>query len=185
MELAIAACRQPRRPPTVSFGVKFSPALVVAIAALALPGGAAAARCAPPGTSGVSQYYETVPGAGCNRPPGSGGAGKGGLSGAARRRLAAQGPTGVAVERLIESNAPPAPKPHRRRKNGSPAGAPAIRAPGGQTKGAHGEDPLSAVVHAIIQGSPGGSGPLLAVLLAAVLALMLGVAARRRIGNPR
>ena len=54
------------------FGLKMKlcVALIACLGALALPAGALAVRCAPPGNSGVSQYYETIPGPSCNTGPG-------------------------------------------------------------------------------------------------------------------
>ena len=41
--------------------------LLACIAAVAFPAGAFAVRCAPPGNSGIDQYFETIPGASCNQ----------------------------------------------------------------------------------------------------------------------
>ena len=159
-----------------SVRVKASAAVVALAAVLALPGGAVAARCAPPGTSGVSQYYETVPGAGCNFAPGSGGGHGGSLPPGSARRLAAQGAAGRAVEQFIAGNAPALPRtstPHGRSRTGVPTPA-ANRVPS-----AHGASPLSALLHPLLHGTgAGGTGVLLPVLFGAALAIALAVGAR-------
>ena len=87
--------------------MKASLAVAICFAALALPSGAAAINCAPPGNSGISQYLETVPGDSCSAPStGSSGRPGGSLPAATRRRLASQGAPGLAVERLASSAAP-------------------------------------------------------------------------------
>ena len=177
--------------------------------ALAFPAGALAGHCAPPGVSGVDQYFETVPGPGCNQGSTGGGGGNGhGHGGGGQlppgtgRQLAAQGAAGAAVKRLVATT--------------GPAGATGNRANGGQgvngsgtssksgKNGAHkgatqpvssvnvhvppvaGRGLLSALLHPIVSGSAsGGAGILLPVFLAIALALGIGamVLRRRRIGS--
>ncbi len=81
---------------------------------LAWPPGARAGVCAPPGNSGLSQYFEVIPGSNCNQaPPGSGpssgtpGHGHHGQGGAlppgTGRQLSQQGPPGNAVKSFVDS----------------------------------------------------------------------------------
>jgi hypothetical protein len=81
---------------------------------LAWPPGARAGVCAPPGNSGLSQYFEVIPGSNCNQaPPGSGpssgtpGHGHHGQRGAlppgTDRQLSQQGPPGNAVKKFVHS----------------------------------------------------------------------------------
>ena len=84
--------------------MKLCVALIACLGALALPAGALAVRCAPPGNSGVSQYYETIPGASCNTGPGGHGhhhGSGGGISKHTAHQLGKQGPTGQAVAQLV------------------------------------------------------------------------------------
>lgn len=166
--------------------------LVIAtcVAALTLPAGALAASCAPPGNSGVDQYFETVPGASCNQPssgPGSGhGGGHGGsLPAGTGKQLAAQGATGRAVERLVASTgtAGKAAQP----SGGSGAGSIArshhrVTAAHATAPAASGSSLLSGLLHPILVGaSAGGTGVLLPLFLALVLlAVIVGTVMRRR-----
>jgi hypothetical protein len=158
--------------------------------ALALPSAALAARCAPPGVSGVTQYFESIPGSSCNQTPptGSGGKGRGSLPASTRHQLGAQGPAGQAVERLVASSgtAPaPAPRPrgagnHVRSGSTSPAQG-TSRPP--DTGGGRGL--VAGILHPLLTGSTsGGVGVLLPVFLAGVLAggLALRLVRRRRTG---
>jgi hypothetical protein len=86
--------------------MKICAALIACLGALALPASALAARCAPPGNSGVSQYYETIPGPSCNTGPGGHGhhhGGGGGISKHTAHQLGKHGPTGQAVAQLVAS----------------------------------------------------------------------------------
>jgi hypothetical protein len=153
---------------------------------LALPAGAAAATCAPPGNSGVNQYVEVVPGVGCNHPtsgPGSnGGHHTGGtLPGNTNHQLAASGGAGKAVQQLVATSG----------TGGSSAGTGATHKHGHGTTGsppdvghqitASGRSPLSALLHPILTGAgAGGLGLILPVGLACILAFMVLVALLRR-----
>jgi hypothetical protein len=148
----------------------FAP-LVLVLAALALPSAAAAAGSnAPPGNSGVDQYFETIPSAGGNHPAARGAKpGAGGLSAAERRRLAAAGPTGAAAADLAAANAP------RRARHHAPAGTTA------PLPSAAGRSPFSAALHAVSGSDSSGLGILLPLILGAtLLAGILAVAVRRR-----
>jgi hypothetical protein len=165
--------------------------LTVCLMALALPAGALGASCAPPGNSGVDQYFETVPGAGCNQPPSGGHHGsRGSLSAATRRQLAAQGAAGQAVARLVSSTGPggveassgsnTGPSHGSTRPSHATGAAPRTRRPSaGGDAGAPsgtGRGLLSALLRPIVTGSSvGGLGVLLPLFLAAVLVLVVAV----------
>ena len=170
----------PTRPVSICVRARFS--LLLACAAILLvPGSAAAGSCAPPGNSGVDQYFETVPGAGCNKShipgaPGSGGGG-GSLPAGTAQQLANQGPAGQAVAQLVKSTGP-----------GGAGSAGNAGATGGHAKPgagashppiapAQGSNPLSALLHPLLHGTgSGGTGLLLPLILAAALAAALGAA---------
>jgi hypothetical protein len=149
-----------------------------------------AASCAPPGNSGVNQYYETIPGAGCNRAPGSGGGhhGGGSLPRGTSQKLASQGAAGKAVQQLVSSSgtAPAGSRSARHKATGpgSPSGNRSVVTPP-----AVGANPLSALLHPILHpSSSGGLGILLPVFLAVALALALAwtvrsVLRRRRLSS--
>lgn len=151
---------------------------------MALPANALAINCAPPGNSGVDQYFETVPGASCNQPPGgghhggtggSGGSG-GSLSSGTSRQLAAQGAAGRAVANLVATTgtAPAASRSHRGTKPGKNARG-SNSTGRSQTPSVTGANPLSAILHPILHGAgSGGLGIVFPILLAVVLAFMLG-----------
>jgi hypothetical protein len=164
---------------------------VACAAALALPASALGAKCAPPGNSGVNQYYETIPGASCNQAPGAGGGhhGGGSLPGGTSRKLAAQGAAGKAVQALVSSSGT-APAASRSSGHKAPAGG----ASGNGARGvlappAVGANPLSALLHPILHpSSSSGLGIFLPVLLAVALALALAwtvrsVLRRRRLSS--
>src|SRR3954452_19153689 len=89
---------------------------------------------APPGNSGVDEYFETVPGSGGNTAPGHGPGGGSRLSPSVRRELARGGAEGRAVLKLAESTSPPA--SHREGRRIKPAGSSARSgAPGGSPTG--------------------------------------------------
>lgn len=86
--------------------------LVIAmLAGLVAPSFAAAKTLAPPGTSGVDEYLETVPDAKGERPGGSKGNGATRLPATARRALEAAGPDGRRVANLAGATAPRTPPP--------------------------------------------------------------------------
>jgi hypothetical protein len=159
--------------------------------ALVFPAGAAAVTCAPPGNSGVDQYFETIPGASCNAaPPGSGGggAGAGHLPPAQSHQLAAQGAAGRAVERLVSSTAPAQDQsakvsPHTGRSRGKSSTSiqPTVIAP----QAANGQGPVGGLVNPIVSGSAaGGIGILLPICLAGALVLAAAVVLRRLLRRP-
>src|SRR4051794_9577781 len=78
------------------------------LAALILPAATASAQStvAPPGNSGVDQYFEAVPGATGATPAQSGR--KPVLPSATRRKLDAAGKDGAAVSRIVDQTAPDA-----------------------------------------------------------------------------
>jgi hypothetical protein len=168
-----------------SVDVKTRLAFTACLVVLVFPAGAVAASCAPPGNSGVQQYLETVPGAGCNKPTsGSSGhhGGGGSLAPSTRRRLAGQGATGQAVERLVATTAPGAtgsatgPTGGRRRTTGSPG--PSKSAPPAADAGS---GAVGGALHPILTGaSSGGLGVLLPVFLAGALAVITAAALLRR-----
>jgi hypothetical protein len=165
--------------------------LIACCAALALPASAAAIKCAPPGVSGVSQYFETVPGSSCNHPssgPGSGSGGGGSLPSGTGKQLSQSGAVGQAVKRLVASSGSGGSG-----SAGSGSGASAgnragngTATPGvGTSINGSGRGPLSALLHPILSGSSsGGLGVLLPVFLIAALVLVLGATVlRRRLGS--
>jgi hypothetical protein len=147
--------------------------LVLVLAALTLPSAAAAAGSnAPPGNSGVDQYFETIPSAGGNHPAARGAKpGAGGLSAAERRRLAAAGPAGAAAADLAAANAP-----RRARHHHGPGATTTAPLPS-----AAGRSPFSTALHAVSGSDSSGLGILLPLILGAtLLAGILAVAVRRR-----
>lgn len=164
----------------------------VAAAALALPAGALGTSCAPPGNSGVDQYFETVPGAGCNQSSGPGGShhgGGGSLPNGTGRQLAAQGAAGRAVQRLVAATGTNPASSTAGHPRGSTAGPRHNNRPGSnrepgshsQLPAANGRNLFSALLHPIVSGSTsGGGGILLPLFLAAVLVLALATLVRRR-----
>lgn len=166
-------------------------------AALALPAGAAAVTCAPPGNSGVNQYFEVVPGSSCNHAPGgpgsgSSGGGHGTLPSSTSQALSKQGAVGQAVKALVASSGTASSEStsgSRPRSAGSHASKHASGAArsGNRTHlSGSGRGPLSAILHPILTGSSsGGMGVLLPVLLLAALVAVLGaVVLRRRLSSP-
>jgi hypothetical protein len=164
--------------------------VVASVTALVFPAGAFSATCAPPGNSGVSQYFETIPGANCNQsPPGSSG-GHGGHGGAlpasTSHQLSKAGATGKAVENLVASTGPGsgagagAGNAGKARSSGSGGTTPGARSKAALSAGG-GSNPVSGLLHPIVTGStPGGIGILLPlVLLGAVLLIAAGALLRR------
>jgi hypothetical protein len=156
-------------------------------ALLALPGTALAGRCAPPGVSGVSQYYETVPGSGCNLSVGGGGSshhGGGSLPAGTAGQLGSQGGAGQAVLALVRATGTAPGSAGRRGRTHSGragAGAAAKSARGVRVPQASGSSPVSALLRPLGGGQNGGLGVLLPVLLGlALVAVMLTVVLRRR-----
>ncbi len=155
-------------------------------ALLALPGSALAGRCAPPGVSGVNQYYETVPGSGCNLSPGGGGGshhGGGSLPPGTAGTLGSQGTAGQAVLALVRATGTaPGSRGRRGRTHSSRlAGASAANsAAGSRVPEASGSSPVAALLRPLA-GQDGGLGPLLPAVLGLVLAaVVLTVLIRRR-----
>lgn len=161
-------------------------ALLACLAVLALiPGKAVAIKCAPPGISGVNQYYETVPGGSCDVPPPGchlARARRRDLTPADVRHLRSEGAVGRAIIQSVTSYAPRIP-----RSRGSMA----------PTEGG-GENPVAALGRLMLTGSstrtePGavasgcpkssgstGAGLLLPLLLAAALAGAVAAFLERR-----
>jgi hypothetical protein len=151
------------------------------LATIAFPAVAAAATCAPPGTSGVDQYYETIPGASCNTAaPGSGSGAASGKPGAHKltpteaRQLTSQGPAGRAVVGFVSSTAPPLASG---RSNSNAArrrrGAHALRRLTPPPAASGQENPVLGALRPIVTGAGTGTGPLLPIVLGAVALLAL------------
>jgi hypothetical protein len=86
------------------------------VTALALPGLATAESNAPPGNSGVDQYFESVPGATGNQRPGAGGKA---LPKSTQRALKRQGADGKALAQAIAVTQRPAASRDRSAQEGS------------------------------------------------------------------
>lgn len=136
--------------------------------ALSWPAQALAAKCAPPGTSGVAQYIETIPGGSCNHRTGGRGHGHGGaLPPGAQSALTSEGPAGREVANLVLSTGT-APRPR------SPQSRSSVGPVSGQSW-------PSGLLHPVLAGSSsGGMGPLLLILLSLALVIALVLAAFRR-----
>jgi hypothetical protein len=171
---------QPWPSRVVSLYVRACLVTLACAVAVTFPSGAIAASCAPPGNSGVDQYFETVPGAGCNKSaiPGSGGGGQGGhgsgLSPSTSRQLASQGPAGRAVAQLVATTGPGAAgSSGATGKPGTKPGSAGNAIPSG-----NGSNPISALLRPLVHGTgAGGTGLLLPLILVATLAAALGAAA--------
>jgi hypothetical protein len=183
-----------------AYPVLMRPLLAAAacLTALAFPAGAVAVTCAPPGNSGVDQYFETIPGSSCNVPPpgsgvGSSGGGHGRLAPATSRQLAAQGAVGTAVARFVAATGPSSivatnssgaegrvsggRRGAHGRGHSSTTSATPITAP---TPAAHGRSPIAGVLHPILTGSGSTSGVLLPIFLAVTILVIAATAVLRR-----
>lgn len=150
-------------------------ALIACLVLAGCPSALAQAVNAPPGNSGVDEYFETVPGSGGNQPPRNGRRGGARLPPRVRRELAAQGAEGKAALKLAESTGPVA-APRRDRSPGSgsrsrsQAAAPKDGA-GSQSASAGGA--VRAVRDALGGSDDGGMGLTLPLILLATLALAI------------
>jgi hypothetical protein len=176
-------------------------AIACAAGFVTVPATSLAGSCAPPGNSGVDQYFETVPGSGCNQ--GSGGGGRhhghgGSLPPGTSGTLGGQGPVGRAVQQLVVTSGtnPPAQQGSSggggsngqgsgpqgpTGNNPSSPGKPTVPAAHGNVPTAGGRGLLSALMHPIVSGSAsGGTGILLPLFLAAVLVLAVAALMVRR-----
>jgi hypothetical protein len=168
-------------------------ALVVAVGAT-MPAQARVRTIAPPGSSGISQYDETVPTAGGSRPTstfhsvgvgsrgsgGSGSAGGGAIALSTQHALAASGPAGAAAAALAQATAPNRRRPASKRKGR--AGALVSASSSGSVA-----SPVGTLLKAVTGStSRGGFGPVLPIIL---IGSLLGAAAlafmrRRRTDGP-
>lgn len=139
---------------------------LAAVLTLAVASPAAAETIAPPGNSGVDQYFEVVPSAkGNSKPNGK----RKALPQKVRSELANHGETGRQLQRVVETNTP-SPSRKRDRKPTASAPAPAPR----------GDSPLSSAAKAIADSDGGGMGIALPALLIVSTAVLAAVALRRR-----
>lgn len=154
--------------------------IAVLAAALVAPG-VAVAQELPPGSSGVDQYTENIPGPGGDKPsngldkPDGGNSDGGNLPPGVAEELAAQGADGTRAAILADVTAP------ERSKRGEKA-----RGDGGAAgDGADGGGTIAGIVSALV-GSDGGMGVFLPILLVVTLLVALAVAATRlrRRGQP-
>jgi hypothetical protein len=144
--------------------MKTSAALIATLVLTLAPAAQADRVSAPPGNSGVDQYFETVPTATGNRPPGE--AGKSGnplVSARTQRQLARLGPNGRTAAALAQRTAP------------TPSRTPVARSATGG-----GGSSLAAILHAIGGGDSGGMGLLLPAILIASAVGAGGIAILRR-----
>jgi hypothetical protein len=168
--------------------VKVCLTLSACCAALVFPTGAAALKCAPPGNSGVDQYFETVPGSSCNHSSGGPGGGhNGSLPPGTSKQLASQGAVGQAVQRLVTSSGTSASSGAGTSGARTPrgTGTHAAQSGSGTPVSGSGRGPLSAILHPVLTGSSsGGIGVLLPVLLVGALAgALVATVVRRRLGS--
>lgn len=160
------------RPATRARRLIASLACVTCAVVLGAPGAALGqTTLAPPGNSGVDQYFETVPGAAGNRPAqpqaNSGGAPAGSSTLAQLSKLGADG------RKAAQLAAGTAPVAHPNPPAATPAGH------------ATGSSPAVAGVGAVATGGGGGLGILLPLLLAAaLLGVLAAVVVRRRRSKP-
>jgi hypothetical protein len=128
---------------------------------------------APPGNSGVDQYFESVPGAGGNRPSATQGGPAGRpLSPAAKRRLERLGADGRAAAAAAQATAPPAASGAKNGRKGSRSND---NGSGGhqQVLGTRSEGRTApvAAVKALTGSGNGGMGIFLPLVLMASLVL--------------
>lgn len=154
---------------------------VLLCAWLVLPSAAEAQQTtAPPGNSGIDQYVETVPGATGNRRPERKPGGTRGLTGETRRALEAQGEDGARAADLAAASAPETPASSPAKGGGGKASGPDAATPLVRAEGSS-RSPVEAVVEAVAGGGgESGMGPILPILLALMLASMIGAALLRR-----
>jgi hypothetical protein len=178
----------------LSLSVRRTPAFLAAAITVVVVGAptALAGTCAPPGNSGVNQYVEVVPGAGCNQPPAGPGSSSGGHSGSGHlststtQTLNGSGAAGRAVVALVGS--PPATSSGSRGRSHAGKGQ-TNAGPGANpssTPSTSGSNPVSAILHPILTGSGSdGLGVLLPVLLLGVVlgTLLAGLIRRRRVST--
>ena len=149
---------------------------------------AASDHTAPPGNSGVDQYFEAVPTASGPQRPGGTGSSREALPKKIQQALTAQGSDGAAVLRLVQSTAPAAAR--SRTGSGGPT-SPTRPSNGGSLakpkKGAAAPEQsvLASTAEAItVGGTGGGMGMLLPILLViSALAASAYVIVRRRSGR--
>lgn len=142
--------------------------------------GVAVAQELPPGSSGVDQYTENIPGPGGDKP--SNGLDKpdgGNLPPGVAEELAAQGADGTRAAILADVTAP------ERSKRGEKARGDGGAAGEAAGDGANGGGTIAGIVSALV-GSDGGMGVFLPILLVVTLLVALAVAATRlrRRGQP-
>lgn len=169
--------------------LRFLTLAIAAIAVAAPSAQAASDHTAPPGNSGVDQYFEAVPSAGGpTRPGGTPSAGKA-LPKRVQQSLAAQGSDGEAVLRLVQSTAPPgAPKAAGEKGSSS---SKSTTGSGSSPSTATGNDAapsgsvLASTAKAVqLGGERGGMGALLPILLViTAVAASAYVVMRRRSGE--
>lgn len=167
--------------------------ICVAIAlAAAVPAQARVGTIAPPGSSGISQYDETIPTAAGSRPTktvhpgvgshGSGGAGSaGGISArggavppATQRALAASGPGGAAAAALARATAPSGSRGASTAGRGTEPSTSAVSTGTGSA-------PISTLLRAVTGStSSGGNGAVLPLIFLGTLLVGAGLALRRR-----
>ena len=156
-------------------------ALMIAVVVSA-PAEARVHVIAPPGSSGVSQYDETIPTAGGSRPTntvhpvgggslgsgGGGSAGGGAVAPSTQRALTARGPAGVAAAALAQATAPSQP-----RSVSKAGGAPRSSIPTASSGNV--SSPFGSVLKVVTGStSSGGLGTVLPVIL---IGSLLGAAA--------
>lgn len=158
--------------------------IAVLAAAIVAPG-VAVAQELPPGSSGVDQYTENIPGPGGDKPsngldkPDGGNSDGGNLPPGVAEELAAQGADGTRAAILADVTAP------ERSKRGEKARGDGGAAGEAAGDGADGGGTIAGIVSALV-GSDGGMGVFLPILLVVTLLVALAVAATRlrRRGQP-
>lgn len=161
--------------------------VLLIVLGLLAPSVASAQRCvAPPGTSAVDEYCETVPSAGGDRGAGDHGGGSGAsISPGTVAALARSGKDGQALDRALGKD-PSAVRPRKPTRGDKKAarGSDATKGKhplsGGGAASAPPPNPLNAVGQAISGGATMGSWFVLALLAVALLMLGWGWVAYRR-----